>query len=37
MRGLFASAKTVQAEGTRKGSSERYLLAKGYRPAALGD
>jgi 23S rRNA (uridine2552-2'-O)-methyltransferase len=35
MRAQFASAKTVQAEATRKGSRERYLLARGYRPQAL--
>lgn len=37
MRALFASAKTVQAEATRKGSSERYLLARGYRPPVPGE
>ena len=37
MRTLFVSAKTVQAEATRKGSSERYLLARGYRPPVLGE
>ena len=34
IRAQFASAKTVQAAATRKGSSERYLLARGYRPPA---
>jgi 23S rRNA (uridine2552-2'-O)-methyltransferase len=29
MRGLFRSVKTVKAKATRKGSSERYLLARG--------
>jgi len=37
MRACFASAKTVRAEATRKGSSERYLLARGYRPTAMDD
>ena len=32
MRACFASAKTVRAAATRKGSSERYLLARGYKP-----
>jgi 23S rRNA (uridine2552-2'-O)-methyltransferase len=35
IRACFASAKTVRAEATRKGSSERYLLARGYRPTAV--
>jgi len=29
MRAWFASVKTVKAKATRKGSSERYLLARG--------
>jgi 23S rRNA (uridine2552-2'-O)-methyltransferase len=37
IRACFASAKTVRAEATRKGSSERYLLARGYRPTAVDD
>jgi len=28
----FAKLKTLKASATRKGSSERYLLARGYRP-----
>ena len=32
MRACFTSAKTVKAAATRKGSSERYLLARGYKP-----
>jgi len=31
MRAVFERVKTVKAEATRKGSSERYLLAQGYR------
>ena len=34
IRACFTRAKTVRAEATRKGSSERYLLARGYRPTA---
>jgi 23S rRNA (uridine2552-2'-O)-methyltransferase len=30
MRICFARAKTVKAKATRKGSTERYLLARGY-------
>jgi len=30
MRSVFASVKTVKASATRKGSTERYLLARGY-------
>jgi len=33
----FASTKTVQAAATRKGSSERYLLARGYRAPAASE
>jgi 23S rRNA (uridine2552-2'-O)-methyltransferase len=32
IRKSFAKAKTVKSSATRKGSSERYLLARGYRP-----
>jgi 23S rRNA (uridine2552-2'-O)-methyltransferase len=28
----FANVKAVRAEATRKGSSERYLLCRGFRP-----
>lgn len=31
MRDAFEQVKTVKAKATRKGSSERYLLARGYR------
>jgi 23S rRNA (uridine2552-2'-O)-methyltransferase len=31
IRKRFEKAKTVKAEATRKGSKERYLLARGYR------
>jgi 23S rRNA (uridine2552-2'-O)-methyltransferase len=30
-RSLFATARRVKPEATRKGSSEQYLLARGYR------
>ena len=33
----FATAKTVRAGATRKGSTERYLLARGYRPTEIDD
>jgi len=33
----FAAAKTVRAGATRKGSTERYLLARGYRPTERDD
>jgi 23S rRNA (uridine2552-2'-O)-methyltransferase len=32
LRARFASAKVVRPAATRKGSSERYLLAKGFSP-----
>ncbi len=32
IRKLFATAKTVKVRATRKGSSERYLLARKFRP-----
>jgi 23S rRNA (uridine2552-2'-O)-methyltransferase len=32
IRQVFERAKTVKAESSRKGSSERYLLARGFRP-----
>lgn len=31
MRGLFDKVKTVKSKATRKGSTERYLLARGYQ------
>jgi 23S rRNA (uridine2552-2'-O)-methyltransferase len=31
IRRRFAKAKTVKSAATRKGSTERYLLAKGYK------
>ena len=31
IRESFAQAKTVKLDATRKGSSERYLVARGYR------
>jgi 23S rRNA (uridine2552-2'-O)-methyltransferase len=31
MRKLFEKAKTVKLEATRKGSTERYLVARGFR------
>jgi 23S rRNA (uridine2552-2'-O)-methyltransferase len=34
IRARFARAKVVRPEATRRGSSERYLLARGYRPPA---
>lgn len=34
IRGAFAQAKTVKLASTRKGSTERYLVARGYRPPA---
>lgn len=33
IRSLFERAKTVKCSATRKGSSERYLLARRYRGA----
>ena len=33
IRESFAQAKTVKLDATRKGSSERYLVARGYRGA----
>jgi 23S rRNA (uridine2552-2'-O)-methyltransferase len=32
VRARFARVKTIKASATRKGSSERYLLARGHRP-----
>jgi 23S rRNA (uridine2552-2'-O)-methyltransferase len=32
MRGLFATTKVVKPKATRKGSSERYLLGRGFQP-----
>ncbi len=34
LRARFASAKSVKPSASRPGSSERYLLARGYRGAA---
>jgi 23S rRNA (uridine2552-2'-O)-methyltransferase len=34
MRSLFEKAKTVKLASTRKGSTERYLVARGYRGEA---
>ena len=31
LRGCFEGAKTVKARASRKGTTERYLLARGYR------
>ena len=31
MRKMFAKAKTVKLESTRKGSTERYLVARGFK------
>jgi 23S rRNA (uridine2552-2'-O)-methyltransferase len=37
LRGRFAQARAVRPEASRKGTSERYLLARGYRgPARAG-
>jgi 23S rRNA (uridine2552-2'-O)-methyltransferase len=36
IRGLFGRAKTVRPSASRKGSSERYLLARGYQPPGAG-
>jgi 23S rRNA (uridine2552-2'-O)-methyltransferase len=33
MSSVFAKAKTIKCKSTRKGSSERYLLARGYAGA----
>ena len=35
IRGRFAKAKTVKLQSTRKGSSERYLVARGFRGEAV--
>jgi len=32
IRKTFESAKSIKPDSTRKGSSERYLLARGFRP-----
>jgi len=34
LRAAFARAKTAKSKATRKGSTERYLVARGYRGAA---
>lgn len=36
LRGLFARARTCKPRASRKGTSERYLLAFGFRPLGLG-
>jgi len=36
IRGCFTAAKTAKSSATRKGSSERYLVARGYRGGAPG-
>lgn len=36
IRTLFAKAKTVKSGATRKGSTERYLLARGFKGADAG-
>jgi 23S rRNA (uridine2552-2'-O)-methyltransferase len=33
IRESFEKARTAKSSATRKGSSERYLVARGYRPA----
>lgn len=33
LRPRFASAKVTKSQATRKGSSEKYLIALGFRPA----
>ena len=33
LRGRFAQARTLKPRATRKGSTERYLVARGYAPA----
>jgi 23S rRNA (uridine2552-2'-O)-methyltransferase len=33
LAGQFGSARLVRPEATRKGSSERYLLLRGFRPS----
>ena len=37
MRERFAKAKTVKLQSTRKGSTERYLVARGWRCGQAGD
>ncbi len=32
IRQTFDSAKSIKPDSSRKGSSERYLLARGFRP-----
>ena len=36
MRSLFGKAKTVKLQSTRKGSTERYLVAQSFRGAEAG-
>jgi 23S rRNA (uridine2552-2'-O)-methyltransferase len=35
-QGRFRSTKTVRPAASRKGTTERYLLARGYEPVASG-
>ena len=35
IRGLFGKAKTVKLASTRKGSTERYLVAQGFRGESI--
>ena len=35
IRTRFDQAKTLKLQSTRKGSSERYLIARGYRGDAV--
>jgi len=36
LRRRFASARVLRLRATRRGSRERYLLARGFRPAEAG-
>jgi 23S rRNA (uridine2552-2'-O)-methyltransferase len=36
LRGRFSRARTVKPRASRKGSAERYLLARGFEPARSG-
>ena len=35
LRSCYGSVKTVKSEATRKGSRERYLLARGFQGPAV--
>jgi 23S rRNA (uridine2552-2'-O)-methyltransferase len=37
LRARFARARSVKPRASRKGSSERYLLARGFEPAGSGE